>query len=548
MSKTSKTSKLSNPSDKLARLKRRYADARTRGMTWLNHFEDIYDYFMPNRNIARQSAVGEKHNVHLYDSTGILAVRSFVSLLHTGLTPPGLQWLELEPGSEALQNEADVDLIRKQLKEVTNIIFKFIETSNFKMAINETYYDLAVGTGAMIVNEGTFDNPLVFSSVPLLRIYPEAGVNGQIETVWRDFSKFPVRNITRTWPTAKLSAELSTMLETDPNAKVDLVEGTVFNPKKNAWDYIVWEERTNSIIIDQFFRSSPWIVFRSFKRADEVYGRGPADQALPTMTSLNEVIADELKAARLRSNPIFMGASDGIFNPHTINLEPWSIIPISPTSMGQLPLQNVPMGGDPQFRQVQIADLRKMINKIFFAEPLGPLDPNSNITATEILIRKEEQTEERVPFVGRLQFELLDKLTQRIVFILKKKGLIPNIVIDGKEITVKYKSPLIQTQGLQNVNRAVQLAQTSQSIFGPQLSLLGLNSNEWFEYLADNLDVDPKLVKSARELEVLGAQATQTAQAQPQLPGAPTGGLPQGQPPQAPVPTTQQPTQQPMGG
>jgi hypothetical protein len=179
-----------------------------------------------------------------------------------------------------------------------------------------------------------------------------------------------------------------------------------------------------------------------------------------------------------------------------------------------------------------------MVNKIFFAQPLGPLDPNSNLTATEILLRNQEQLEQKIPFIGRLQFELLDKLTQRIVFILKKKGLIPNIVIDGKEVAVKYKSPLIQTQGLQNVNRAVQLAQTTQSIFGPQLSLLGLNSDEWFEYLAENLDVDPKLVKSAQELAALGEQATQAAQQQPQLPGAPTGGLPQGAPQQ----------QQPMGG
>jgi hypothetical protein len=316
-------------SERITRLKRRYDDAKKRGMTWVNHFEDIYDYFMPNRNIARQSAVGEKHNIHLYDSTGILAVRSFVAALHTGLTPPGLQWLELEPGSEIDESEPGYEQLKKGLKETTDLIFKFVETSNFKLAINEAYYDLAVGTGALVINEGTTDNPLIFSAVPLLRIYPEEGISGDIETVWRDFRKFPVRLITRTWATAKLSQGLSTMLETDPNAEVDLIEGTVFEPKKKVWEYIVLEQRTNSIIVDQKLKSDPWIVFRAFKRADEVYGRGPADQALPTMASLNQVMADELKAGTLRSNPIFMGAGDGIFNPHTINLEPWSIIPIS---------------------------------------------------------------------------------------------------------------------------------------------------------------------------------------------------------------------------
>jgi hypothetical protein len=198
--------------------------------------------------------------------------------------------------------------------------------------------------------------------------------------------------------------------------------------------------------------------------------------------------------------------------------------------MGQLPIAPVPMGGDPKFSEMKMQELREMINKIFFNQPLGPLDPASNLTATEVLIRNQEQLEEKIPFVGRLQFELLDKLIQRIVFILKKKGIIPNIVIDGKEVTVKYKSPLIQTQGLQNVNRAVQLAQTAQSIFGPQLSVMGLNSDEWFEYLADNLGVDPKLVKSASELQEMADQAAQAATQQPQLPTAPVGGLPQGEP------------------
>jgi len=533
-------------SQRIEVLLRRYKDAKTRGMTWEDHFEDIYDYFMPNRNIAKQSAPGEKHNVHLYDSIGVLATRSFVAALHTGLTPPGLQWLELMPGTNIKDTDPNYDHIKEALKEVTDIIFDVIEASNFKLAINEAYYDLAVGTGALVVNEGPIDNPLIFSAVPLLRIYPEAGIKGDIETIWRDFRKFPLRNVKRTWPQAKLSDGLATLLEQDPNAKVDLIEGTIFNPDKKKFEYIVIEQRAKSLIVDQLIRSSPWIVFRAFKRADEVYGRGPADQALPTMATLNEVVADELKAARLRSNPIFMGASDGIFNPHTINLEPWSIIPINPTSIGQLPMEAVPMGGDPKFGEVQIERLQEMINKIFFSQPLGPLDPNSNLTATEVMLRNQEQLEQKIPFVSRLQFELLDKLTQRIVFVLTKKGIIPNIVVDGKEVSLKYKSPLIQTQGLQNVNRSVQLAQTTQSIFGPQLSVMGLNANEWFEYLAENLDVDPKLVKSVQELDALGEQASEAAQQQPQLPGAPTGGLPQGMSPQQPASSTQQ--QPTMGG
>lgn len=531
-------------SERLERLMRRYTHARTRGQEWENHFEDIYDYFMPNRNIAKMSAPGEKHNIHVYDSTGILAVRSFVAQLHTGLVPPGLRWFDLDVGSDFPSNDPRKNAVKKALQIIADAIFKEISNSNFDLAINEAFYDLAVGTAALIVREGDNKNPLIFSAVPLLRFYPEEGPNGTIETVWRDFRKFPIRNIERTWPQAKISDELKLAMETDPNAKRDLIEGTVYEHKKKQWNYIVIENKTRTFIVDLKLGSdsaaSPWITFRGFKRADEIYGRGPADQALPTMQSLNQMAMDELKAATLRANPIFMGASDGIFNPFTIMLEPWSVIPVNPTSMGQLPLAPVPMGGDPKYSEMKMQELREMIKKIFFTDPLGPIDPGANFTATEMLLRKQEQLEEKIPFVGRIQFELLDKLIQRVTYILKKKAIIPNIEIDGKEVTIRYKSPLIQTQGIQNVNRAVQLAQTAQSIFGPQLSVLGLNSDEWFEYLADNLGVDPKLIKSATELQQLSAQATQAATQQPQLPAAPTGGLPQGQlPAQQPASPTQ---------
>ena len=120
-----------------------------------------------------------------------------------------------------------------------------------------------------------------------------------------------------------------------------------------------------------------------------------------------------------------MGASDGVFNPWTVKLEPWSVIPMNPTSIGQMPIAPIPMAGDPNFQQIEINSLRDQINKIFFTDPLGPIRGGSEqLTATEIMIRNQEQLEQKIPFIGRLQFELLDKLTERIVFILTKKGII----------------------------------------------------------------------------------------------------------------------------
>lgn len=520
-------------SERFENLIRRYSKARSRGLEWQNHFEDLYDLFMPNRNIAKESARGQRHNITVYDITGILATRSFVSLMHNGLTPLGVDWMIFEAGiaiPPPLKNAVD-----KGLRIASDKVNQFIRDSNFHLAISEAYADLAIGTGSLIVNEGDSTNPLIFEAVPLLRVFPESSPFGDIRTVWYDMQKVPIRDIDKLWPKAifntKIPESINMQVQTDPNAEINLITGTVWNKNTQKYDYVVLDEKTKSFLVDVKMDSSPWIIFRGFKRAGETYGRGPCDQAFPTMATLNAVVEDELKAGRLRANPIFMGASDGVFNPWTAKLEPWSIIPINNTSVGQLPLAPVPMSGDPQFRQVQVQELRDMINKIFFTDPLGPINPTSQLTATEIMLRNQEQLEQKIPFVGRIQFELLDKLTERILFILQKKGLIPPIMIGKQElalqdVVVKYKSPLIQTQGIQNVNNFVKFNQVLQSIFGPQLAIMGLDSDQIPNYLANQLEIDPKLVRSPADLEILREKAEQAAQQQPQLPGAPMGGIP----------------------
>ncbi len=519
-------------SDLLTEYLLRYDAAKSQGLRWQSHFESAYAMFFPDRNMYNSDGnIAQRKNLTLYDMTGLLAARTFVAQLHVSLTPIGQKWLILEAGKDADPNVDAVKaaLVKQAAEQLTEIIFDYINSSNFHMAMNEAYYDLAVGTGALIVNEGEDpDYPFVFSSPSLNSYYPEEGPYGSIETIWRDFSQLPYRLITRMWAKAKIPQILAQQSETKADFAVDLIEGSVYDPKKKKYHYCVIHKESQSFLFEEWADSSQWIVFRGFKRQNEVFGRGPAIDALPTMQTLNKIYEDELRSAAFASSPIWIGVHDGVFNPNMVKIEPNTIYyanaGVSPSNP---PLFPIPQGGNPQFAQLQVNDLRQQIKEIFFTDPLGTInDPTK--TATEIMIRNQMALENKLPYFGRLQSELLEKLTQRLVYVLIKTGKIPPLKVDGKQFMVRYKSPLVQSQNLAETNNIVKFAQTIQSIAGPQLALMVFNAPNLFTELAEKMEVPIDVIKDKVTLQQVVDQLTQQqTQQQPQLPTPPQGGLQQ---------------------
>jgi hypothetical protein len=517
----------------------RFNRAKEKAALYRSLFEAIYRMFMPNRNFydSAQRTSGQIYNKDLYDGTGVLAVRTFVSQVHLALTPIGTQWLTVQAGTQVTDDEKDT--VNRFAQKYTDTIFQYLNESNFDMAINEAYYELAIGTGAIVINEGPDENPLIFSAVSIPLYYPEEGPFGTIETVWREFNKFPFRNILRTWKKATINPQLAQQAERDPNLEVDLIEGSVWDDEKNNFHYCVINPATKDVLFEEYSKSSPWIVFRGFKRANEIYGRGPCDDALPTMQSLNKMSEYELRSAQINALPIWAAVNDGYINPYVISLEPNSIIVCNPNaSPSNPPLFPISGHTDVKFGQLVVQDLRDQINRIFFTDPLGPIDDPTK-TATEINIRNQYALEAKIPFFGRLIFELLDKLTDRIIFILQKKGLLQPINIDGKQFSVKYKSPLVQQQNTATANNIVKFAQTLQSLVGPQLSLLAFDLPDLITDLASKMDIPLEVIKSSLEIQKVIANlqkqqqdqidAQNAAAAQKQLPTPPQGGLPGGQ-------------------
>jgi len=231
----------------------------------------------------------------------------------------------------------------------------------------------------------------------------------------------------------------------------------------------------------------------------------------------------ELASAELIAYPIYLGFNDGVYNPYQVLPKPKTVIPIAPGA--RIPLQPLPQAGNVQYSQLMMADYRQQIEAIFMNMPMSPVDSPVQ-TATEINFRAQQVLEQQAPSLGRLQTELLNKLMDRIIFVLSQRGIIPQVDIQNKTIKLKgvnypikitYNTQLAQLNALQKANAVTTLTQQLQMI-NPQLPMIMYNIPELGIYLGEQNNTDLNIFKplpmiqqtldQLLQAQVAGSQAT----------------------------------------
>ena len=496
----------------LDQFKQRYNRAMQISYLWASLHEACYFYAIPNRNRfwRPKEQQGEAKGTRVYDTTAIEATKTFVSKLHTAMTPPQTQWgfLSIDPEFDEDDEGISRDDAQRLINDYMRKLFEFIHDSNFDVVINECYFDLAVGTSCLVINQYTDEQPLLFTSIPMDKLAIEEAMTGKIESWYRNWEDVKANEITVRWPKAVLPAELKREIKNNPDYTIKIVyEGVMYNPQSpKKYQYVVCSD--NNVFYTEDFEVNPGIVWRFQKTNADTYGRGPIMDALPSIISLNELARIELAAANLNTFKPYMAFSDAVFNPHTFKMQPMTVIPIAPLgSSGQVPLIPLPDTSNPQFSQLSIQDLRMQIRSLLFADSLIPTDSKQPASATEVMIQKQSLAERIGPLFSRLQQEFLWPVIERCSYILDKMGLLPYPQIDRKMISFVYRSPLALAKGQEQIARFTQYFQLLQGISGPEAAQIFINPMEYPYLLADLMQIDNRLLNAP-------AQVQQTMQAQ----------------------------------
>jgi len=210
---------------------------------------------------------------------------------------------------------------------------------------------------------------------------------------------------------------------------------------------------------------------------------------------------------------------DSVVNVDTIQLLPGTIVPRSSGSRGLEPLENP---GRLDVAQLILDEMRSNVRKALYNETLGPPE-GTPMSATEVSERMAELARQIGSAFGRLQFEFVTPVIQRVLYILKKRGEIQIPSVNGREIKIVPNSPLSRAQIEQDLTDMERFAMTMTNLFGPQVANLFIDQEVYAVTYADKLKLDPGVIrpKSAREALAQAMQQAiqqQAEQGQPQQP------------------------------
>ncbi len=515
---------LGTPNTLLEALRKRYNAAKGVADLWIPIMQACFFYAVPFRNryyLPGKEFQGTAQNTRVYDTTAVEGVKTFVSKLHDTMTPPQVQWGFLEvddsmvddPDEQVETLEAAQLVLNKYMRQ----LFRYIHASNFDVCINECYYDLCIGTSALVINQYNDKDPFLCTSIPMDKLAIEEAVNGKIESWFRTWQNLKIAELNTRWPKIVLTPDLVSDLIGDSDAKVRMTyEGVAYFPNlPKPYLYAVWCD--TGILYSEYLESSPGIIWRFQKTNNETWGRGPVMEALPSIISLNEMARMELAAANLNVFKPYMGFSDAVFNPHTFRLEPFTIIPIAPIGTGgQVPLIPLPGSSDVNFTQLTIADLRMQIKALLFAEQPQDSMGIQPQTAYELSLKQQNLAQKIGPLFSRLQQEFLWPVIKRFSYILHSMGKLPYPRLGNVPIIFKYKSPLALVKGQQDVARFIQYVQTMQGVMGPDATQIYINPKTTPYLLAQALQVDARYLNTPdRVAEVM--QDVQNQHSQQQL-------------------------------
>jgi hypothetical protein len=412
------------PEQILARHARAAERRRPLEATW----QACYDHALPAHGAAP-----------LFDATAADAAEQLAASLLAELAPPWSRWFALAP-ARGLHDAAE-RAFAATLAEVADTLQGHLDRSNFALELHQAFLDLVVaGTGVLSIEEAPPGEPsaLRFRAVPLREAVLEEGASGRLDTVFRALRLTP-EELRLRFPLAPLPPPRG-----EDGAKLRVVEAAWPDPHSGHRFAAVMdtEESAPVLLASGRFAENPFVAFRWLKLPGETYGRGPVAKALPDIRTANKVVELILKNASIAATGIWQAEDDGVLNPATIRLVPGAIIPKAAGSAGLTPLA---APGNFDVSQLVLRDLRERIRGALLADRIAQAERTA-MTATEVMERSATAARLLGATYGRLQVELLTPLIARCLAVLRRRGEIPHLALDGREVRLVYASPLARVQ------------------------------------------------------------------------------------------------------
>ena len=499
---------------------RQYENCVSTRSVWHQIWKDIKDLVRPTAQdfFNTVSQAGQVQTERIYDGTAPWSLEQLASGLNSFLTSPIERWFNL--GFAGIDFASLDPNQRRWLEAVSDLIYNAYSNpeAGFNSAINEVYLDLC-GFGTAVMNqEYAFEDGghLVFKACPLADCHIAEDSDGRVNKIYRLVNMTSAQMIERFGTVPEKIAEnkdekkeFKVLHAVYPRSDRVLYGVKNINmPFVSAW--ISVEEKF--LLHHSGFMEFPYHVPRWTKTAGEMYGRSPAMTCLPDIKMLNQMSKVVIKAAQKVVDPPLMVPDDGFVLP--IKTAPSSLLFYTAGTEDRIePLQTngrVDVGLD------MMEQRRTQIMKAFYIDWLLMQKNNQEMTATEVVDRRQEKFRMMAPMIGRIQGELLGPMIRRSYMLLLRAGRIPQPprTARNKPFKLNYVSPAALAQygtKLQDLNRFSTVLTPVAQIKPEVLDII--DTDALATELSVLTNVSPKILRTPEQVAGIRQQRAQQQQA-----------------------------------
>jgi len=495
---------------------RRWKKLRAEKSEWHQHYDDLARIFLPRRlGFATTRVVSERRTQALYDSTPMQAARGLANAIGGMMRPEGLPEVEMLTDDDALNNSEEVKAwladSEIRLKDAFNN-----PKARFRQASAEKDLDLVVfGNAPMFIGETR--NSLLFQSVYLRDVTPFFNEEGSVEGMFRE-RKFTLRQASARFGSNRLSEEARKKLDKNPDDPIEMLH--VVLPRKEAkvsplfardlpFADLWIEVETKNVLSEGGFHEFPFIFPKFDSSSGENLGRSPAMIALPDGDTLQAMGETILVAGQRAADPPLAVPNDGAFSAY--NTFPGGLVYYdvdSAQAVGGNPFFPIESGMNLPITRDMQRDSRDQVWNAFFRNILNLPVEGPQMTATEVIQRKEEFIREIGPTFGKLETDDTAPTVERAFMImLRSDGFAPiPEVLQGQNIRFEYNSPVKRIR--QQVDAAAARAWTEEMIALGQTKpevLDLINAEALGRFSAEAANIPKQIVNSAEVVQQIQA-------------------------------------------
>ena len=424
---------------------------------WPQHWDDLSRVMLIRRlGFVTDTQPGDRRLDDIFDGTAMQSARGLANVVGSQLRPEGEPWFFLKTAddSDSATGEAKDWLANAE----TTLRDDFDDPrSRFRQATGESDQDLVVlGTAMKFVGENVGKGHLTFQSIWLndgIPVFDEFGVaEGMYRT--RKLTILQVQNNVENsgW---KPSEEVRKKIEEKKwDDKVQFLY--VVTPRKGGREdallnlnlpfaEMIIEPEAKHLVAESGYHEFPYIVSRWDTTSGEKYGRSPGMIALPDTNTSQAIGHTMLVAGQRAADPPLLAPSDAFVA--APNLYPGGIASYEAEAVRDLggnPIRLLESGGNfPLTRDIQ-GDTREQIRMAFLRNVFNLPVEGPQMTATEVIQRREEFIREVGPVFGRLETDDTAPMVERAFKIRLRAGAFGPVpeVLSEKGVVFEYASPV----------------------------------------------------------------------------------------------------------